>query len=942
VINHNETRTRKQLIDPLLLKAGWDIRDSDKVGIEVPVDGFDPQEWQILQTKLKKISSKIGVYRTDLPEGITDYVLKHPNGQILAVVEAKRTCIDPRLAEAQVEFYVNEIKKRQSFKPFAFMTNGIDTYFWDIGEAPKRGITGFFSMQDLENMLFVRQNKKPLTSIQLNTTITERAYQQEAIQRLCEAFEKGKRKALLVMATGTGKTRTAMSLVDIFMRANQARRILFVADRDALVTQAFNDGFKTYIKDEPCIRLTSDNINKNKRLYAVTLQTLSNIYQEFTPAFFDLIIFDEVHRSIFNKYNEVLEYFDGRMVGLTATPADFIDRNTFLEFECTDGIPTFYYSYDQAIKDGYLVPFDLYNARTQFQRTGIHGVDLSEEERNYLNEQGFDPDEFSFEGTDLEKLVSNKDTLRKQWEEIIERCHKDQSGQFPGKTIIFAMTQEHALRIADVFNEMFPQWNGILKVITYKSEFHGRLIKQLKTENYPRIAITVDMLETGIDIPEVVNLVFMRPVYSRIKLEQMIGRGTRCEDTCHHMEWLPGGHKTKFLIIDFWENDFRKKPNEETKATLPLLVELFNIRLKILWALQHNPDSIAYLRMVNELRKLSELIPLDSFLVRKHWLEIEPLFEENFWKYLPQLKVQFLKNKVGPLLRFANAQDIPGLTFSHKLEKLKLAILEGKDKTINELTDSIREQLTRLPNFVSEKEECSKAMSFCFSENLTRAEPTELDEIMDALADQMKFCRTRENPFILIDLQDKIEAGGFVILTEQGEPIYAQQYRRLVEDKIIKLSEEHPTLQAIKAGREVSDLALLDLERTLKNELGDSELKVSTDTIRKAYGLRVGSLLELLREIMDVETLPDYEDIVRHQFAEFIAVQGFNSNQINFLRAVQTVFLNKRRLQPEDLYLPPLDTFGLNAVEKLFTKKQIKEILEFAEKISLAGETNAH
>ncbi|MFC2067213.1 DEAD/DEAH box helicase family protein, partial [Chloroflexota bacterium] len=337
------------------------------------------------------------------------------------------------------------------------MTNGYDTYFLDVSVTNKRLVAGFFSLEDLENLLYLRANNKPLSQASISTHIAGRPYQQEAIRRLCETFESGRRRALLVMATGTGKTRTAMALVDIFLRTNQARRILFIADRDALVKQALDDGFKTFIPNEPCTRIHTYNIDKSKRLYVSTLQTLSNCFEKFTSGFFDLIIFDEVHRSIFNKWREVLEYFDGRMIGLTATPAGFINRNTFLEFECTDNVPTALYPYEQAVDEGYLVDFELWKAQTRFQRKGIHGVNLTEEERNALVEQGLDPDEIDFTGTELETKVSNKDTLRKQWEEFWEMSLKDQSGQLPGKTILFAMTQQHALRLMDVFEEIYPQ-----------------------------------------------------------------------------------------------------------------------------------------------------------------------------------------------------------------------------------------------------------------------------------------------------------------------------------------------------------------------------------------------------------------------------------------------------------------------------------------------------
>ena len=250
---------------------------------------------------------------------------------------------------------------------------------------------------------------------------------------MAESFAQGKRNALIVMATGTGKTRTTMGLIDVFMRSNQARKVLFVADRDELVRQAKTDGFEAYLPHEPCTRIRSWDIDTTQRLCAVTLQTLSNIFEQFSPAFFDLIVFDEVHRSIFNKFNEVLEYFDGRQIGLTATPANYINRDTFLAFDCTDGKPTYLYTYEQAIDDKWLVDYNLYSARTKFQRQGIHGVDLTEEERNALIEKGLDPDDINYEGTELEREVSNRDTLRKQWEEIMEVCKKDASGSCLGR-----------------------------------------------------------------------------------------------------------------------------------------------------------------------------------------------------------------------------------------------------------------------------------------------------------------------------------------------------------------------------------------------------------------------------------------------------------------------------------------------------------------------------
>ncbi len=929
--NPTEAKTRKELIDPALKKAGWDVDNPDLVGIEIPVDGFDPQAWRALEARLRRIRDAGGIYDAEPPKGVSDYVLYRPNGEVVAVVEAKRTSIDPRLAEAQTQFYVTELEKQQSFRPFAFMTNGYDIYFWDVGRANKRLVYGFFSPSDLDNLLYSRQNQTPLTKAPISMDITDRVYQQEAIRRVSEAFEQSKRKTLLVMATGTGKTRVAMSLVDIFLRTNQARRILFVADRDALVQQAETEGFHDHIPDEPCTRIFTHKIDKTNRLYVVTLQTLSRCFEQFTPGFFDLIIFDEVHRSIFNKWNEVLHYFDGRMIGLTATPADFIERNTFLEFECYDETPTFLYEYESAIEEGYLVDYSLYAARTRFQRAGIRGVDLSEEERNTLIEQGLDPDGIDFSGTQLERDVSNRDTLRRQWEEIWEVCYKDASGQLPGKTIVFAMTQEHALRLAETFEEMYPQYPGLVQVITYKSEYKGTLIEKFKQENLPRIAISVDMLETGVNIPEAVNLIFMRPVHSRIKLEQMIGRGTRSHAICKHPEWLPDGHKKEFQIIDFWENDFSKRPQEQVAQSLPVLVTIFNTRLKLLelYLAEKTLWVSETQRVCADLRDQTDLIPTDSFTVRRIYPEIEQAWQDSFWRYLTLDKLTFLKLKVGPLLRYAPSVDVQAATFTSKVERLKLQILAGKDPSTT--AQSIAEDVSRLPNFVYQDPRREPSARLCLTPRLQTATVAELNQVIDALADQMKNRRTRPSDFLELDLPDLIDIRGYILLYGGSQPVYVEEYRRRVEQRILDLVATHPTIEAIDHGEPVTDLQLIELERTLRQELGGGDVELSEGNIRKAYGLKVGSLLEFLRRLLEIEGIPDYGDIVRRQFESYIASHPFNADQIRFLRAVQNVFLQRRHLALADLYEPPLTSFGADAVERLFTTEEVDEMLEFVE-----------
>ena len=911
----NEGQARYILIDPALRGAGWNLDDRTQVGFEVPVDGYDAEPWN----------------------GVTDYVLHDPSGNVLAVVEAKRCSRNPREADEQLRHYVSEISKHQSYAPFGFMTNGLEFWFWEVGQANPRLIAGFFSPQDLQRLLFLRLNAQPLHSVPVNTTIVERPYQHEAIRRVAEAFAANRRRALLVMATGTGKTRTTMALIDLFLRANQAQNVLFLADRDVLVDQALTDGFKAHLPHEPRDRIYTWKIDTQKRLFVATEQTLSLCFQKFNPGFFDLIVFDEAHRSIFRRFTEVIEYFDARMVGLTATPANFIERDTFRVFHCDNSTPTFLYEYQQAVKDGFLVDFALYQARTGFQRKGIKGAELTEEDRNALIEQGIDPDAIDYAGTEIEIEVSNKDTLRRQWEEIMDVCFKDQSGQLPGKTIVFAMTKAHAHRIAEVFEEMYPQHVGVAQVITSTTErvrdgsYGDGLINKFKKNDLPRIAISVDMLDTGVDIPEVVNLVFMKPVQSRIKLWQMIGRGTRNHQTCKFFDRLPDGRKTEFKIIDFWQNDFNKQADDRAPSEVPVLVSIFNTRLKLLEAHLPDHESTTFKQTVADLRVMLDRIPQDSFPVRKVWLEIEQAWQDSFWTLITPVKIEFLRLRIGPLLRFAANVDVAAETFTHKVERLKLQILSGRPSP--QLLQAIAEDVSLLPE-IEQLVERFPSAKLALSNALASAEPGQLTRLIADLAPMMKNRRNRPSAFLKIDLPDFIETRSYISVSEGGQQIHVEEYRRRVEARILQIVETHPALAAIRDGREVTNEQLVDLERTLHRELGEGDLHLTPKLIRIAYGLKTDNFLGFLRHVLTLDAIPDYTQVVQHAFEHHIAAHRYNADQIRFLRAVQELFLKQRRLAEADLYEPPLTVFGRNAVDRFFSPAEVKEILMLTDRLA--------
>ena len=916
-MNPSEAQTRKRLIDGRISKAGWNLADPNEIRFEVTASG-DDDDWF---------------------DGITDYSLYAPNGEIIAIVEAKRQSRSPQTARRQAELYVERIEKNQSFRPFVFLTNGVEIWFWNTEEETPREVAGFFSRDDLERMLFIKQNKRALAGSPINTNISGRLYQQEAIRRVSKTFEVDKkRRALLVMATGTGKTRTSMSLIELFLKTNQARRVLFLADRDALVDQALTDGIREHLPNEPNDRIFTHSIDRTKRLYVATLHTIGRCFEEFGPAFFDLIIFDEAHRSIFNKLGEVIDYFDARMIGLTATPADFVDRDTFLLFDCPDGVPTFNYSYRQAIDDGILVDYSLYKAQTNFQRSGIKGVDLTEEEQNLLIEQGIDPDDIDYAGTDIEKKVSDKDTLRKQWAEIWDVCLKDESGQLPGKTIIFAITQGHAERLMIAFEELHPQFKDLVRVMTHDTErvrngsWGDGLITQFKKNDMPRIAISVDMLDTGIDVPEIVNLVFMKPVQSRIKLEQMIGRGTRHNDVCKFKNRLPEGKKTEFKIIDFWENDFNKKAEDTTKQTVSVLVTVFNTRLNIARLYLKKQDSEDFKATIGDLREMVNRIPQDSFQVKKILPQISQIWDDSYWQFWSQNKLDFLRLKLSPLLRFVPNVDVEAETFTSKVERLKYQILTGKDA--EKLIVSINEDVSRLPDFVLEKPFCREAAELCISGQIRSASPQQINAVIRNLAPEMKNRRDKENLFITLDLPDYIATRGYITLSVGGERIFVEQYRERVEAKVNSLVEHHPTVMAIRQGEMVSDEQLLALEKVLRQTLSVADIQLTKDNIRKAYGFRVNSFLGFIRHLLELESLPNYETVVARKFEQFSAQHNYTGEQLTFLRALQSEFLRKDKLEHADLYdSNAIRRFGNNAVDRLFTEPDKAEILLFTEQI---------
>jgi len=585
----SEYETRKKYIDLDLKRFGWKFV------------GSDADVWEEYE-----VNGMAGVMGQ---KGSVDYVLFGKDGLPLAVVEAKRTSKDPNVGRKQAVLYADCLERKFGRRPMMFTTNGFETFFWDDQTSPQRRVSEIFSKEDLQRLMNRRTERKPLNEVPINDKITDRYYQKEAIRAVCDHIEQGFRKSLLVMATGTGKTRTASSLTDVLSRGGYITNVLFLADRTALVKQAKED-FKKYLPDMSLCNLCSSKDDKTARIVFSTYPTMLNAIDDcktkegiplFTPTHFDLIIVDESHRSIFKKYRTIFEYFDAYLVGLTATPKTDVDRNTYDFFEMEHGIPTYAYDYETAVyEDHVLVPYYNYEVKTKFLEEGITYDDLSEEDKRRY-EDDFAEDDYIpdyIPSAQLNKFVFNETTVDIVLQDLMERGIKVAGGDLIGKTIIFAQNKKHAEFILERFNKLYPKYKGTFaQRIICDDTYAQTIIDDFKVPNKePGIAVSVDMMDTGIDVPECVNLVFFKKIRSKTKFWQMIGRGTRLAPELNCVDGMNGEYigKKYFMIFDYCGNFeyFREKPNGfEGRDTKSLSENIFGKKVRLAVALQESEFS---------------------------------------------------------------------------------------------------------------------------------------------------------------------------------------------------------------------------------------------------------------------------------------------------------------------------------------------------------------
>jgi len=933
-----EKLTRKEIIDLRLKQADWNVTDRTQV-----VEEFD--------IHLNIVEEPATPYAG---HQYSDYVLLGRDGKPLAVVEAKKTSVDAALGREQAKQYCYNIQSTVGGElPFCFYTNGHDIYFWDLENYPPKKVYGYPTRDDLERYAYIRKARRSLIGDLVNTKIAGRAYQIQAIRSVMEAIEKRKRKFLLVMATGTGKTRACIALVDALMRAGWAERVLFLVDRIALREQTL-DAFKEHLPNEP--RWPKDGekeIATDRRVYVSTYPTMLNVIRNegksLSPHFFDLIVVDESHRSIYNTYQEILDYFNTITLGLTATPTDIIDHNTFDLFDCEDGVPTFAYSYDEAVNHipPFLSDFQVMKIKTKFQEEGISKRTITLEDQQKLLLDGKEIEEINYEGTDLEKKVINRGTNALIVREFMEESIKDANGVLPGKTIFFCISKAHARRMEEIFDSLYPEYRGELAKVLVSEDPRvygkGGLLDQFVHKDMPRIAISVDMLDTGIDVRELVNLVFAKPVYSYTKFWQMIGRGTRLLESQKIKPWCT--HKDNFLILDCWDNFeyFKLNPRgKETKPQIPLPVRLFGVRLEKIEEAQTQQHAEIVSKEIRKIRKQIEALPPNSVVIMEARHELQRLEDENFWNNITADKLEFLDAVVKPLLRTVSDVDFKAMRFEKDIVEVSLAHLAGDADKFETLKESIIEEIGELPlsiNIVAREQELiRKAQSNHYWASPPGSEAgileDKFEELIEKLSPLMKF---RETVIPLapakFNLKDIVAEKEFVEFGPQHEALSVARYRELVEKKINELVSFSPILQKLKQGQDITE----EEAEQLAEELHHEHPHITIDLLRKVYNHRKAALVQFIKHILGIELLETFAETVTKAFDDFIAKHSYlSSRQLQFLDLLKNYVLEKGEVNKRNLIESPFTMLHPEGIRGIFNPTEINEIVSLTEKVLAA------
>lgn len=917
--DYDEATTRDAFIDLLLNEAGWPLdQPRDR---EFPVTGMPNQKGT----------------------GFVDYVLWGDDGKPLAVIEAKRSKKDSRTGQQQAKLYADCLEAQFGRRPIMFTTNGYEHWMWDDAQYPPRSVSGFLKKDELELLHQRRGNVKRLGEVEIDEDIAGRFYQQRAIRRVGEAFEKhAQRKALLVMATGSGKTRTVIALIDQLMRANRVKRVLFLADRIALVKQA-HGAFKTHLGATPSANLLErhdpkKNDHSGARVCLSTYPTMMGLIEQmkggekrFGPGHFDMIVIDEAHRSVYRKYRAIFEYFDSLLVGLTATPRDEIDKDTYSLFGLEKGVPTDAYDLEDAVSDGFLVPPKTISVPLKFQRDGIDYDHLSDEEREEWDaiewdEDGTVPDRV--ESAELNKWLFNIDTVDKVLEHLMRNGVKVAAGDRLGKTIIFAKGNKHAQFIVDRFNANYPHYKGeFAKLIDYSVSYTQSLIDDFsEKEKAPHIAVSVDMLDTGIDVPEVVNLVFFKIVRSKTKFWQMVGRGTRlCPDL-----FSLGEDKSEFVIFDFCQNleFFSENPNViDGAGAKPIGERLFVTRVELIEATQEDDESHeAFLASIKQ-RLHDEVsgMPLENFIVRAKRRSVERFQKVGGWDNLDLEARLALVEDVAGLPSAFDDGTLPAKQFDLLCLNAQLQLLKNEggfgrlQQRIIQFASAL-EALSNVPLVAKELELILEIQINTFWEDITIEM---LEKLRLRLRDLAELIQPKERKVVITDFEDEIGDGESIAMPDIGSGVDKARFKMKVR-RFVDEHRDHITLNKIRLGEQLTKQDLEELGKILIDE-GIADGAVLADLANE------GGLGCFLRSLIGMDRAA-----AKGAFGNFATQYQLNADQTEFIDLIIDSLTENGIIEPQTFYESPFTDIDDMGIAGIFDRDQTKAIIGIVQKLNKA------
>ena len=909
----SENKTRKEFIDKQLKKVGWNTYHW-KDEVNSVKSNFKTKNYVLFD----------GSYEKNIDRFI-DYVLLAQDNSPLAIIEAKKYAKNPEDGRIQARTYQEDIHKQTGQIFPIFLTNGETWLFIDqIGR--EREVSGPFSQEDLERRNDLFRNEKDPTKI--FTEIVDRDKSVLNVKKVVEHYSQGFRSALIQMATGTGKTRVAMAVIDILVKANYIRNVLFIVDRITLADDAAEDGFKRYFK-EPVRLLHREGFGTTARFYSTTVQTLmgkkgKRMVDKFSPAFFDLIIFDEAHRSQFDKNKYIHKYFDAIKLGLTATPREEEDKNTYDLFDCKVGKPTAEYSYEDAVRDKVLVPYQPIVVETENLKLGIKGKYLTQDIKTQLRKQEVDPDQFEVEGLHFEKIFLDDRTNELIVSEFYRECYKS-AENLPCKTIFFCRSQKHAKRLKKTFGDLYPHISNHVQVITSLYRV-GDEVRRFRQKSEPRIALSVGMLDTGVDIPEICNLVFIGPIYSTIRFWQMLGRGTRNFEACcgsgKHPEWLPRDDgmpvKKDFLLMDFQlgeENNItlhHLHKMAKRKSSKDIISTIFENRVNLLTKkLDNNQKKMIVGKIHADINALNE----DSFIVREK-LSLIKKFKGTF--NLEQY-VKELHEEIEPLMVMVAGKDPKITPFILQVEKLFYAIVTNKLDLIEKIKQYVQVKLSnilikesKINEIRNKREIIIKVLQDTYWETLT-FEKVEI--ILKELSPLMKYFEEEIGEPIQVDKPDEIIAITRFVIDIKEDP------------KLAEFVKNNPIIKKIKDGEGINCIELRDLEKELSKLNPFYTINNMQQNLRKDF-------LVFLHEIIGLTLEYDPRVLIEREFDKHIIDCTFyNSKQIEFLQMLKKVFVIRKFIELKDFAKDPFKED--NPVELFNGADELKKIVVKCQQIKM-------